>query len=73
MPADLILYLTKCIGLGTIVGWLCCHFGLEAQTSPTEVPQRASQAVMMSLLTCVLFNTLVTALFYTMVGPLLIR
>lgn len=68
-PADLPLFILKGVGLGTIVGWLCCHFGLEVQKSPTEVPQRASHAVVMSLLTCVCYNTAVTAGFYWIVGP----
>jgi phospholipid/cholesterol/gamma-HCH transport system permease protein len=67
-PADLVLYFVKCIGLGAIVGWLCCHFGLDVRSSPTEVPQKASQAVIMSLLACVVYNTVVTASFYWVVG-----
>ena len=66
---DLVLFLVKGAGLGTIVGWLCCHYGLEVKSSPTEVPQMASRAVVMSLLGCVAFNTLATALFYWTVGP----
>jgi len=68
-PYDLVLFLVKGAGLGTIVGWLCCHYGLEVKSSPTEVPQMASRAVVMSLLGCVAFNTLATALFYWTVGP----
>lgn len=69
LPADLPLFLLKGLGLGTIVGWLCCHFGLEAEGSPTEVPKRASHAVVMSLLACVAYNAMVTLGFYWMVGP----
>ncbi|HEX2879169.1 MAG TPA: ABC transporter permease [Polyangiaceae bacterium] len=68
-PWDLPLFFVKGVGLGTIVGWLCCYFGMEVQGSPTEVPQRASQAVVMSLLACVVYNTMVTAIFYYIVGP----
>lgn len=68
-PYDLVLFLAKGAGLGTIVGWLCCHYGLEVKSSPTEVPQMASRAVVMSLLGCVAYNTLATALFYWTVGP----
>jgi phospholipid/cholesterol/gamma-HCH transport system permease protein len=68
-PYDLVLFLVKGMGLGTIVGWLSCHYGLEVKSSPTEVPQMASRAVVMSLLGCVAFNTLATALFYWTVGP----
>jgi phospholipid/cholesterol/gamma-HCH transport system permease protein len=69
MPHDLALFFVKGIGLGTIVGWLSCHFGLEVQSSPTEVPQKASRAVVMSLLGCVVYNTALTAGFYWLVGP----
>jgi phospholipid/cholesterol/gamma-HCH transport system permease protein len=66
---DLALFLAKGAGLGTIVGWLSCHYGLQVKSSPTEVPQMASRAVVMSLLGCVAYNTLATALFYWTVGP----
>jgi phospholipid/cholesterol/gamma-HCH transport system permease protein len=69
MPYDLSLFLLKGVGLGTIVGWLSCHFGLEVKSSPTEVPQQASRAVVMSLLGCVVYNTALTAAFYWLVGP----
>jgi phospholipid/cholesterol/gamma-HCH transport system permease protein len=66
---DLPLFLVKGVGLGTIVGWLSCHYGLEVRSSPTEVPQMASRGVVMSLLGCVAFNTFATAMFYWTVGP----
>ncbi len=69
MPFDLGLFLLKGVGLGTIVGWLCCHYGLQVKSSPTEVPQQASRAVVMSLLCGVVYSTFVTALFYWFVGP----
>jgi len=69
MPYDLALFFAKGVGLGTIVGWLSCHFGLEVKSSPTEVPQQASRAVVMSLLGCVVYNTALTAGFYWLVGP----
>jgi len=69
MPFDLGLFLLKGIGLGTLVGWLCCHYGLEVKSSPTEVPQKASRAVMMSLLCGVVYSTFVTATFYWFLGP----
>ncbi len=69
VPADLALFAVKGVGLGTIVGWLSCHFGLEVQSSPTEVPQKASRAVVMSVLGAVVYNTAVTAAFYWLVGP----
>jgi phospholipid/cholesterol/gamma-HCH transport system permease protein len=69
VPLDLPLFVLKGIGLGVIVGWLCCHFGLEVGASPTEVPQRASQAVVFGMLACVVFNTGLTLLFYWIAGP----
>lgn len=66
---DFPLFLVKGVGLGVIVGWLSCHYGLEVRSSPTEVPQMASRGVVMSLLGCVAYNTLVTAVFYFTVGP----
>ena len=69
LPGDFPLFLLKGTGLGIVVGWLCCHFGLEVDSSPTEVPQRASQAVVLGMLTCVILNTLVTIAFYSLVGP----
>lgn len=70
VPLDLPLFVIKGIGLGVIVGWLCCHFGLEVGASPTEVPQRASQAVVLSMLACVVFNTAATLGFYWFAGPI---
>ena len=69
MPFDLGLFLLKGVGLGAIVGWLCCHYGLQVKSSPTEVPRQASRAVMMSLLCGVVYSTFVPALFYWLVGP----
>jgi phospholipid/cholesterol/gamma-HCH transport system permease protein len=68
-PYDLGLFVAKGLGLGAIVGWLSCHYGLEVKVSPTEVPQMASRAVMMSLLASVAYDTLLTAIFYFTVGP----
>ncbi len=68
-PADLPLFLAKGLTLGIIVGLLSCHFGLQAEGSPTEVPRCASHAVVMTLLACVAFNALITLTFYWLVGP----
>ncbi|MEN9577082.1 MAG: hypothetical protein RJA70_91 [Pseudomonadota bacterium] len=70
VPGDLPLFVIKGLGLGVIVGWLCCHFGLEVGSSPTEVPQRASQAVVLGMLACVVFNTAATLGFYWFAGPI---
>ena len=69
LPWDLPLFVSKGLSLGVLVGWLCCHFGLKAEASPTEVPRRASYAVVMTLLACVATNALITLTFYWIVGP----
>ena len=68
-PYDFALFFGKGLGLGTLVGWLSCHYGFGVKSSPTEVPQMASHAVVMSLFGAVTFNTLTTAVFYFTVGP----
>lgn len=68
-PTDLFLFLAKGVGLGTTIGVVCCHYGLRVQTSPTEVPQAASRAVMLSLFSAVALNTAATVLFYWIEGP----
>lgn len=68
VPEDIVLYFVKCGGLGLLVGWFSCHYGLGVRSSPTEVPKQASKAVIMSLLGAVIYNTAVTAGFYMVVG-----
>jgi len=69
LPHDLVLFLFKGIGLGTILGWFACHYGLKVQSSPTEVPRQASAAVVKTLLGCVVYDTALTVLFYWFGGP----
>jgi len=66
---DLLLFLLKGIGCGILVGWLCCHFGLQVRSSTTEVPLMTGKAVIRAVLLCVLFNFAVTIGFYGIVGP----
>jgi ABC-type transporter Mla maintaining outer membrane lipid asymmetry permease subunit MlaE len=33
VPLDLLLFVVKGTGLGLIVGWFCCHFGLKVSSS----------------------------------------
>ncbi len=67
-PADLPLVGLKTVGLGLLVGWLCCYYGLDVGSSPTEVPQKASRAVVQSLLACIAYNAIVTVGFYWLMG-----
>jgi phospholipid/cholesterol/gamma-HCH transport system permease protein len=66
---DFVLFFGKGLGLGALVGWLSCHYGFGVKSSPTEVPQMASRAVVMCLFATVVYNTLLTAVFYWTVGP----
>jgi phospholipid/cholesterol/gamma-HCH transport system permease protein len=67
-PMDVPLFLTKSLGLGGIVGWLSCYYGLDVGVSPTEVPIKASRAVVQTLLACIAFNMLATIAFYWLIG-----
>ncbi len=67
-PADLPLILVKTLGLGALVGWLCSYYGLDVGSSPTEVPQKASRAVVQTLLACIVYNAVITIIFYWLVG-----
>ena len=69
LPHDLLLFVVKGVGLGTIVGWISCHYGLLVQSSPTEVPRQASAAVVRMLLGAVMYDTALTIIFYWLVGP----
>ena len=44
------------------------RYGLEVGTSPTEVPQKASRAVVQTLLSCIVLNATITVLFYWAFG-----
>ncbi len=67
-PADLPLVFVKTIGLGVIVGWLCSYYGLDVGASPTEIPQKASRAVVQTLLACIVYNAFITITFYWLFG-----
>ena len=67
-PWDLPLLAVKSAGLGALIGWFCAHYGLSVRTSPTEVPQKASKAVVRTLLACISYNAIATVLFYWLVG-----
>jgi phospholipid/cholesterol/gamma-HCH transport system permease protein len=69
LPHDLVLFVSKGVGLGAILGWFACHYGLQVKSSPTEVPRQASKAVVNTLLGCVAYDTALTVLFYWFAGP----
>jgi phospholipid/cholesterol/gamma-HCH transport system permease protein len=61
---DLPLVLVKAVGLGGLIGWICSYYGFEVGSSPTEVPQKASKAVVQSLMACIIYNAVITMVFY---------
>lgn len=63
---DLPLVLVKTVGLGALVGWVCSYYGFEVGSSPTEVPQKASRAVVQSLIACIIYNAVITIGFYAL-------
>jgi phospholipid/cholesterol/gamma-HCH transport system permease protein len=67
--SDLLIFLSKSIGCGILIGWTCCLFGLRVSSSTTEVPQMTGKAVVRSVLGCVLYTFAITIAFYTIVGP----
>ncbi|MCH2108548.1 MAG: ABC transporter permease [Polyangiaceae bacterium] len=67
-PWDLPLLLVKSIGLGAIIGWVCSYYGLEVGVPPTEVPQKASKAIVRTLVALIAFNATMTVAFYWIVG-----
>lgn len=66
-PLDLPLIFVKTVGLGALVGWVSSFYGLDVGASPTEVPRKASQAVVMTLIACIVYNALITMGFYSLV------
>jgi phospholipid/cholesterol/gamma-HCH transport system permease protein len=69
LPHDLVLFVSKGVGLGAILGWFSCHYGLGVKSSPTEVPRQASRAVVNTLLGCIAYDTALTVVFYWFAGP----
>jgi phospholipid/cholesterol/gamma-HCH transport system permease protein len=61
---DLFLFLLKSAFSGTVIFAVSCYQGLQVKRSPTEVPVVTTQAVLKSMTYVVLFNALVTSLFY---------
>lgn len=61
---DFIIFLLKNSFSGMIIFVVSCYQGLSVKKSPTEVPQVTTQAVVNSIIFVIVFNLLVTALFY---------
>ncbi|PWU15880.1 MAG: ABC transporter permease [Bdellovibrio sp.] len=61
---DIWLFLLKNTFSGTIIFVVSCYQGLSVKRSPTEVPIATTQAVVKSIIYVVVFNLMVTTLFY---------
>ncbi|MFV3409806.1 MlaE family ABC transporter permease [Bdellovibrio bacteriovorus] len=61
---DVLIFLLKNGFSGMIIFVVCCYQGLSVKRSPHEVPQVTTQAVVNSIIFVVVFNLIVTALFY---------
>lgn len=72
-PIDLPLVFVKTVGLGALVGWLCSFHGLDVGASPTEVPQKASKAVVSTLMACIIYNAIITIAFYGLLVGITLR
>lgn len=61
---DFLMFLLKNSFSGMIIFVVSCYQGLSVKKSPHEVPQVTTQAVVNSIIFVVIFNLVVTALFY---------
>ncbi|QDK37605.1 ABC transporter permease [Bdellovibrio sp. NC01] len=61
---DVFIFLLKNSFSGMIIFVVSCYQGLSVKKSPHEVPQVTTQAVVNSIIFVVIFNLMVTALFY---------
>jgi phospholipid/cholesterol/gamma-HCH transport system permease protein len=61
---DFWIFLLKNGFSGMIIFVVSCYQGLSVKKSPHEVPQVTTQAVVNSIIFVVVFNLMVTALFY---------
>ncbi|NUN05751.1 MAG: ABC transporter permease [Bdellovibrio sp.] len=61
---DVLIFLLKNGFSGMIIFVVSCYQGLSVKRSPHEVPQVTTQAVVNSIIFVVIFNLMVSALFY---------
>lgn len=61
---DVFIFLLKNGFSGMIIFIVCCYQGLSVKRSPHEVPQVTTQAVVNSIIFVVVFNLLISTLFY---------
>lgn len=61
---DLLSSLFKSVVFGFIIGFVSCNQGLLVSHSTTEIPQRTIKAVVHSLTLVIIFNIVITTIFY---------
>lgn len=61
---DVFIFLLKNGFSGMIIFTVCCYQGLSVKRSPHEVPQVTTQAVVHSLIFVIIFNLMISILFY---------
>jgi phospholipid/cholesterol/gamma-HCH transport system permease protein len=61
---DLVLAILKSAAFGLLIALTCTYHGLTVRYSSIEVPQVATRGVVSAILSIILFNVLLTLLFY---------
>lgn len=61
---DLVISTVKSMVFGLIIAMISCYQGLQVKFAPTEVPQRTIKAVVQAMVWVILFDVLITWLFY---------
>ena len=54
----------KSVVFGILIALTCTYHGLSVRLSPIEVPQAATRGVVSAILSCVMFNVILTLLLY---------
>jgi len=62
--ADIIIFVIKSIVFGTAIALISCYQGLKVSVASTEVPQHTIKAAVSSVIAVVVFDIIITALFY---------
>jgi len=61
---DILIILIKSVGFGYIIALLACYHGLKVNTASTEVPQQTSKAVVHAIASVIIFDIVITVIFY---------
>jgi phospholipid/cholesterol/gamma-HCH transport system permease protein len=61
---DFVVGLVKTLFFGLTISLVCLHHGFQAGESMTSIPPRVSSALVECFIFCILFNVLISAVFY---------